>query len=94
MATNTNNNNLNISVPVFMGSDFEVWEQKMGDFLKSQCLWHITTGAPGSTWPMEAITGAPTQLKPSFRLHGMRTLSKCRASLALAFLRRSVPISI
>ena len=49
MATNTTNNNLNTSVPVFMGSDFWVWEQKMGDFLKSQCLWRITTGAPGST---------------------------------------------
>ena len=60
MAANTNNNNLNASVPVFMGSDFRVWEQKMGDFLKSQCLWHITTGAPGSTWPVEAIVGAPT----------------------------------
>ena len=32
----------------------------MGDFLKSQHLWCITTGAPGSTWPVEAITGAPT----------------------------------
>ena len=60
MATNTTNNNLNTSVPVFMGSDFQVWEQKMGDFLKSQCLWCITTGAAGSTWPVEAIAGAPT----------------------------------
>ena len=32
----------------------------MGDFLKSQCLWCITTGAAGSMWPVEAITGAPT----------------------------------
>ena len=60
MATNTNNNNLNASIPIFTGSDFRVWEQKMGDFLKSQCLWCITTSAPGSTWPVEAITGAPT----------------------------------
>ena len=60
MATNTNNNNLNASVPIFMGSDFWVWEQKMGDFLKSQRLWRITIGAPGSTRPVEAITGAPT----------------------------------
>ena len=37
MAANTNNNNLNASVP-FKGSDFWVWEQNMGDFLKSQCL--------------------------------------------------------
>ena len=29
----------------------------MGDFLKSQRLWRITTG---STWPVEAITGNPT----------------------------------
>ena len=49
MATNTNTNNLNTSVPIFTSSDFQVWEQKMGDFLKSQCLWCITTGAPGST---------------------------------------------
>ena len=60
MATNTNNNNLNASIPVFKGSDFWVWEQKMGDYLKSQRLWRITTGAPGSMWPVEAITGAPT----------------------------------
>ena len=60
MAATTNNNNLNTSVPVFTGSDFQVWEQKMGDYLKSQHLWHITTGAPGSTQPVEAITGAPT----------------------------------
>ena len=59
MAT-TNNNNLTTSVPVFTGSDFWIWEQKMGDFLKSQRLWRITTGAPGSTWPVEAITGNPT----------------------------------
>ena len=58
MAANTNNNNLNASIPVFVGSDFQVWEQKMGDFLKS--LWHITTSAPGSTQPMEVIAGAPT----------------------------------
>ena len=32
----------------------------MGDYLKSQHLWRITTGATGSTWPVEAITGAPT----------------------------------
>ena len=32
----------------------------MGDFLKSQCLWHITTGAPGSMQLVEAIAGAPT----------------------------------
>ena len=60
MTANTNNNNLNASIPVFTGSDFWVWEQKMGDFLKSQRLWRITTGAAGSTWPVEAITGAPT----------------------------------
>ena len=32
----------------------------MGEYLKSQHLWHITTGAPGSARPVEAITGAPT----------------------------------
>ena len=56
----TNNNNLSASIPIFTGSDFWVWEQKMGDYLKSQHLWHITTSAPGSTWPVEAITGQPT----------------------------------
>ena len=60
MATTTNNNNLNTSIPVFTGSDFWVWEQKMGNFLKSQRLWCITTGAPGSMRPVEAITGNPT----------------------------------
>ena len=56
----TTNNNLTASIPVFTGSDFRVWEQKMGDYLKSQHLWHITTSAPGSTRPVEVITGAPT----------------------------------
>ena len=60
MAANTNNNNLNASVPVFTGSEFQVWEQKMGDFLKSQHLWCITTGVPGSMQPVEAIAGNPT----------------------------------
>ena len=32
----------------------------MGDYLKSQCLWRIMTGAPGSTRPTAAITNAPT----------------------------------
>ena len=32
----------------------------MGDYLKSQCLWHITSGAPGSTRPVEATANAPT----------------------------------
>ena len=59
MAAN-NNNNLNASIPIFTGSDFRVWEQKMGDFLKSQCLWCTTSSAPGSTRPVEVIPGAPT----------------------------------
>ena len=45
----TNNNNLTASVPIFTGSDFRIWEQKMGDYLKSQCHWRTMTGAPGST---------------------------------------------
>ena len=56
----TNNNNLTTFVPIFMGSDFRIWEQKMGDYLKSQHLWCITTGAVGSMRPVEAIAGAPT----------------------------------
>ena len=60
MAT-TNNNNLSASVPIFTGSDLWVWEQKMGDYLKSQHLWRITTGAPGSTWPVEVTANTPTQ---------------------------------
>ena len=93
MAAN-NNNNLTTSIPVFTGSDFRIWEQKMGDYFKSQCLWRITTNAPGSTWPVEVITGAPTWLKRSSRLLGMRTPSKCRTSLALAFLRCSAHTSV
>ena len=54
------NNNLTTLIPVFTGSDFQIWEQKMGDYLKSQHLWRITTGAVGSMQPVEAITGAPT----------------------------------
>ena len=54
----SNNNNLNTSIPVFTGSDFWVWEQKMGDYLKSQHLWHFVRG---STFvrPVEAIAGQP-----------------------------------
>ena len=61
MASN-NNNKLNTSVPVFMGSDFRTWEQKMGDYLKSQCLWCF---ARGSTFVhlVEAIAGQPTAAK-------------------------------
>ena len=54
----TNNNNLTTSVPVFTGSGFWVWEQKMGDYLKSQCLWCITTGAPGSMQPEALLQAA------------------------------------
>ena len=32
----------------------------MGDYLKSQHLWCIATGAHGSTQPVEVIAGAPT----------------------------------
>ena len=32
----------------------------MGDYLKSQHLWCITTGAPGSTQLVEATANAPT----------------------------------
>ena len=32
----------------------------MGDYLKSQCIWHIMTGAPGSTRPVEVTANAPT----------------------------------
>ena len=32
----------------------------MGDFLKSQHLWCITTSAPESMQPVEAIAGNPT----------------------------------
>ena len=63
MAANTNNNNFNASVPVFTGSDFWVWEQKIQDFLKSQHLWRITTSAAGSMWPVEVTVGAPTPAK-------------------------------
>ena len=59
MAAN-NNNNLTASIPIFTGSEFWVWEQKMGDYLKSQRLWRITTGAPGSTWPITVNANAPT----------------------------------
>ena len=60
MAATNNNNHLAAFVPIFTGSDFRIWEQKMGDYLKSQHLWHITTDAPGSTWPVEATANAPT----------------------------------
>ena len=59
MSSNNNNNNLTTSIPVFMGSEFQVWEQKMGDYLKSQCLWCFVKG---STFicPVEAIAEQPT----------------------------------
>ena len=57
----SNNNNLTAFVPVFMGSDFCLWEQKMGDYLKSQRLWCLVTG--NSVCPVEAVAGTPTVAK-------------------------------
>ena len=57
MASN-NNNNLTTSVPIFTGSDFWVWEQKMGDYLNSQRLWHFVRGGT-FVCPVEAIAGQP-----------------------------------
>ena len=58
MASTTSNNNLNASIPIFMDSDFKIWEQKMRDFLKSQHLCRITNG--DSVCPPSATPNAPT----------------------------------
>ena len=55
MASN-NNNTLNTTVSVFAGTNFRAWQQSVGDFLKSQKLWHHATGV---THPVEAVPGAP-----------------------------------
>ena len=57
MASN-NNNTLNTTVSVFTSANFCAWQQSMGDFLKSQKLWHHATGVV--THPVEAVPGAPT----------------------------------
>ena len=54
--SSTNNNNLNASVPVFTGSDFCLWEQKMSDYLKSQRLWHMANDQVPC--PVEAVANA------------------------------------
>ena len=54
----TNNNNLNASVPVFTGSDFCLWEQKMSDYLKSQRLWCMANNQVPR--PVKAVANAPT----------------------------------
>ena len=59
MSSDNNNNNLTTSIPIFMGSDFWVWEQKMGDYLKSQHLWHFIRGGT-FVHPVETIAGQPT----------------------------------
>ena len=49
--------------PLFPSSwaqTFGSGNRRWGDFLKSQHLWCITTGTPGSTQPVEVITGNPT----------------------------------
>ena len=33
------------TVPVFAGANFRTWQQQMGDFLRFQRLWRITSGA-------------------------------------------------
>ena len=53
----TNNNQLNTSIPVFTGSDFHLWEQKMSDYLKSQCLWCMANNQV--LCPVEAVANMP-----------------------------------
>ena len=53
----TNNNQLNASIPVFTGSDFHLWEQKMLDYLQSQRLWRMANNQV--LHPVEAVANAP-----------------------------------
>ena len=56
MASN-NNNTLNPTVTIFAGANFRAWQQSMGDYLKSQKLWHHATGIV--THPVAATPAAP-----------------------------------
>ena len=56
MASN-NNNTLNTTVTVFAGTNLRAWQQSMGDYLKSQKLWHHATGVV--TRPVAANPVAP-----------------------------------
>ena len=94
MAANINNNNLNASVPVFTGSDFWVWEQKMGDFLKSQCLWCITTSAAGSMRPVEAITGTPTPAEALLQAAWDENLEQVQGIIGSRILQTLCPTSV
>ena len=57
MASN-NNNTLNTTVTIFASANFHAWQQSMGDYLKSQKLWHHATGIV--TRPVAANPVAPT----------------------------------
>ena len=57
MASN-NNNTLNTTITVFTGTNFHAWQQSMGDYLKSQKLWHHATGVV--THPVAAVPASPT----------------------------------
>ena len=57
MASN-NNNTLNTTVTVFASANFHAWQQSMGDYLKSQKLWHHVTGIV--TCPVAVNPAAPT----------------------------------
>src|SRR5882757_1382162 len=45
-------------VPIFNGSDYRVWAQKMEDYLKSLKLWRFVTGT--TTRPTPVLPAAPT----------------------------------
>ena len=56
MASN-NNNTLNMTITVFAGANFCAWQPSMGDYLKSQKLWHHATGVV--TRPVAAVPASP-----------------------------------
>ena len=89
MASTTNNNNLNASIPVFMGSDFWIWEQKMGDYIKSQHLWHITNNQ--NTWPVEVIAGAPTPAEAQAQAAWDKNLEQVQGIIGSCILQMLCP---
>ena len=56
----SSSNALNSAVPVFSGTQYQEWAQKMGDYLMSQQLWlQVEAVANGGlAWPVAANLAA------------------------------------
>ena len=81
-------------MPLFPSSWAQIFEsgnRRWGDFLKSQCLWHITSSAPGSMWPVEAIAGAPTPAEVQLQAAWDKNLEQVQGIIGSCILQTLCP---